>query len=264
MYTLHCVVDSRLRPSPSRIGLLPVLALVLLTPQPSRAQAQPTGRADSIPIEQGKPNPVAADQHGLPVLDTIRVHRDRATFRLSMVDASPLPREKRDMSMLEFAYRPLRVRTVDIPGKGRRPVHYLYYKVVNRTGAPRIFAPQFIMVNDKGERFEANLVPRAIPEIQVREDPTIPLLGGTAIKGILPPSTNPDVDVAVYGVAIWEEWDHNADRIRIYVRGLSDGHEEIPSPRGRKRLVKYRTLKIDFIREGKLQLADPPHEWVHW
>ena len=168
------------------------------------------------------------------------------------------------MSVLDFAYKPLRVRTVDIPGKGRRAVHYLYFRVVNRTGAPRIFAPQFIMVNDKGERFEANVVPQAIPAIQFREDPTIPLLGGTAIKGILPSSTKPDVDDAVYGVATWDEWDNNADRIHIYVRGLSDGREEIPSPNRGKRLVKYRTLKIDFIREGKVQLADPPHEWVHW
>ena len=197
-------------------------------------QAQPTWRPDRIPLDQGKPNPIAADQPGLPVLATIPVPRDRPHFHLSMADASPLPREKRGMSVLDFAYKPLRVKTVDIPGQGRRPVHYLYYKVVNRTGAPRIFAPQFIMVNDKGERFEANVVPEAIPAIQHREDPAIPLLGRTAVKGILPPSTKPNVDDAVYGVATWEEWDNNADRIRIYVRGLSDGHEEIPSPSGGK------------------------------
>ena len=39
---------------------------------------------------------------------------------------------------------------VEIPGKGRRMVHYLYYRVVNRTGKPRRFVPQFTLVDDKG------------------------------------------------------------------------------------------------------------------
>src|SRR5262245_25232418 len=33
--------------------------------------------------------------------------------------------------VLDFAYKPVRVRTVEIPGKGRRQIYYLYYRVVN-------------------------------------------------------------------------------------------------------------------------------------
>jgi hypothetical protein len=181
-----------------------------------------------------------------------------------MVDASLPRRDEPGDWVLEFAYKPMRILTVDIPGKGRRKIHYLYHRVVNRTGEPRKFAPRFIMVNDKGEEFEDDVVPRAIPVIQRREEPSISVLGSANIMGILPPSSRSDADNAVYGVATWEKWDDTADRFRILVRGLSDGYKEIPSPSGGKPLVKYRTLKIDFIRERETQLADPPHEWCYW
>ena len=68
--------------------------------------------------------------------------------------------------MLDFRFKPLRIRTVEIPGKGRRQIYYLYYMVVNRTGKPRTFVPQFIMVNEKGERFEDQVISQAIPLIR--------------------------------------------------------------------------------------------------
>ena len=195
--------------------------------------------------------------------------RDRQTF-FQMVDASLPHRVEQGIWVLDFAYKPLRIKTVEVPGKGRRQIHYLYYRVVNRTSAPRMFAPRFIMVNDKDEKFEANVVPQAIPAIQVREDPAIPIQGGVEIMGILPASTKPGVDDAVYGIATWEKWDHKADHFRIYVRGLSGDDKAIPSPSGGKPSVKDKTLKIDFIRRGdqqninlrQIQLADPPHEWI--
>jgi hypothetical protein len=183
-----------------------------------------------------------------------------------------LPRDKDGIWVLDFAFKPLRIKTVDIPGEGRRQIHYLYYKVLNRTGKPHMFVPQFIMVNESGERFEDNVIPQAIPHIQAREDATIPLLGAVNIMGIIPPSTKPNVDDAVFGVATWDKWDPKADRFSIYVRGLSDGFKEMPAPNGGKPVVKYKTLRIDFIRRGdhinmhekEIQLADPSYEWVYW
>ena len=166
----------------------------------------------------------------------------------------------------------MRIRTVEIPGKGRRPVHYLYYKVVNRTGKPRMFVPQFIMVNEEGKKFEDQVIPQAIPLIQAREDATIPVRGAVNIMGIIPPSTKEGVDDAVFGAAAWDKWDPKSDRFSIYVRGLSDGYKEIPNPNGGKPTVKYKTLRIDFIRRGdernlsekEIELTDPPYEWVYW
>ncbi len=205
-------------------------------------------------------------------LKTVPVPKDRRAFNLHMVDASPLPRDKKGIWVLDFSFKPLRLRTVPIPGKGRRQVFYLYYKVVNRTGAPRMFVPQFVKENESQQRFEDEVIPEAIPIIQHREEPSIPLLGAVDVIGTIPPSTKPNVDDAVFGVACWDRWDPRSDRFSIYVRGLSDGYVEVPAANGGKPVTKYKTLRIDFIRRGdehnlnenEIQLADPPYQWVYW
>jgi hypothetical protein len=223
------------------------------------------------PEDDARPEPVAPFSLER-TLKTVPVPHDRAMFNVHMVDASLLPRDKKGIWVLDFAFKPMRIRTVDIPGKGRRQVHYLYYKVVNRTGAPRMFAPQFVKVNENQERFEDEVVPEAVPIIQKREDPSIPLLGAVDIIGMIPPSTKPNVDDAVFGVACWDRWDPKSDRFSIHVRGLSDGFVEIPPQSGGKPVAKHKTLRINFIRRGdarnlnenEIQLADPPYDWIYW
>jgi hypothetical protein len=208
----------------------------------------------------------------VPTLETVKVRRDRPTFNYQMVNTTLLPRDKEGIWVLDFAFRPLRIWTLELPGKGRRPIHYLYYKVVNRTGQPRMFVPQFIMVAEEGKRFEDQVIPEAIPIIQAREDRTIPVLGAVSIMGVIPPSTKEGVDEAVYGVAVWDNWDNKADRFSIYVRGLSDGYKEVPGQAGGKPTVRYKTLKVDFTRRGderniserEIELNDPPYEWLYW
>ena len=189
-----------------------------------------------------------------------------------MINTALLPRDKEGIWVLDFAFKPLRIWPVEIPGKTRRSVHYLYYKVVNRTGKPRMFVPQFTMVNEEGKKFEDQIIPEAIPLIQAREDPTIPVLGAVSTMGIIPPSTKEGVDDAIFGAAVWDKWDPKSDRFSIYVRGLSDGYKEVPDPAGGKPTVKYKTLRIDFIRRGdernisekEIEFNDPVYEWVYW
>jgi len=249
-----------------------VLATVMASPCWCAAQEAQPQPAPGAPAEKLKSPPPIPDVPLVPELRTIRVPHDRTVFNVQMVNAALLPRDKEGIWVLDFAFKPLRIKTVDIPGKGRRQVHYLYYKVSNRTGKPRIFVPEFVMVNEAGQKFEDNVIPQAIPLIQAREDATVPLLGAVNIMGMIPPSTRPDVDEAVYGVATWDQWDLKADRFSIYVRGLSDGYKEVVPPSGGKPVVKYKTLRIDFIRRGdehhvsekEIFLNDPPFEWVYW
>ena len=216
--------------------------------------------------------PQIAEQILVPELRTIPVPHDRTMFNVQLVDATLIPRDKDGIWVLDFAFKPLRIRTVEIPGKGRRQVHYLYYKVTNRTTKPRPFVPEFIMVNELGQKFVDNVVPQAVPLIQAREDATIPLLGAVNVMGMIPPSTKPDVDDSVFGVATWDKWDPKSDRFSIYVRGLSDGYKEVPAASGGKPTIKYKTLRIDFIRRGdehnlnekEIYLNEPPYEWVYW
>jgi hypothetical protein len=190
-----------------------------------------------------------------------------------MVDTALLPRDRAGIWVLDFAFKPMRMITVDVPGKGRRQIHYLYYRVVNRTGKPRPFVPQFTLVTDSGKRYEDRAdLPFAVKLIEAREDKSIPLLDAVNVMGILPPSTKEGVDDAIYGVAIWQGIDPEADGFKVYVRGLSDGYQEIKTPDGAKPEVRYKSLRIDFIRRGdarnlnekEIELLDPPYEWVYW
>jgi hypothetical protein len=245
--------------------MIPALLATVIAP-PCFAQEQ---------AAEALPRPPKVDEVLLvPDLRTIPVPHDRNVFNVQLVNTALVPRDKDGIWVLDFAFKPLRIKTVEVPGKGRKQVHYLYYKVTNRTGKPRIFVPDFIMVNEQGRKFHDNVIPQAVPLIQAREDATIPLLGAVNIMGVIPPSTKPDVDDSVYGVATWDKWDPRSDRFSIFVRGLSDGYKELPDPDGKqpKPTVKYKTLRIDFIRRGdehnlnekEIYLNDPPYEWVYW
>jgi len=251
-----------------RITLSAVVALSVPAAHWCMAQ-QPNPYAK--PADEAKPDPIPEFKLDR-VLPTIPIPHDRPAFNVQMVDASLHHRDNQGIWVLNFAYKPVRIRTLDLPGKGRRQIHYLYYKVVNRTGKPRMFVPQFIMVNEKGQKFEDNVVPEVIPLIKAREDASIPVRGAVDIIGTIPPSTKPDVDDAVVGVAVWDNWDPKADRFSIYVRGLSDGYKEVPPQSGGKPVAKYKTLRIDFIRRGdqfnlnerEIQPGTPPYAWVYW
>jgi hypothetical protein len=257
---------------------LPVV--LVLGPTRSRAQNQASPAQQPAPAQPAA-NPAVPELPGpppikdvklVPVLPTTPVRKGSSGFNVQMVDASLLPRDREGIWVLDFAFKPVRMRTIDLPDKGRRQIHYLYYRAVNHTGEPRMFVPQFSLVTDTGQRIEDAVIPQAVPIIRAREDASIPLLGAVDIMGIIPPSTKEGIDDAVSGVAVWDGVDPKADRFSIYVRGLSDGHQVIPAPDGGKPVVRYKTLRIDFIRRGddrnlnekEIQLNDPPYEWIYW
>ncbi len=247
-------------------GLI-VSALVAETPTRAQAQELP----GPAPIPEAKLGP-ALPTH--PVRRTpqgfVNQSTNKTVFSERWIDASLLPRDKQGIWVLDFAFKPVRIISTEVDGK-RRQVHYLYYQVVNRTGKPRMFVPQFTIVTDTGKRIEDTVLPKVVDQIQRREDPSIPLVGAVNIMGIVPPSTKDGIDDAVFGVAAWEDVDPHADKFSVYVRGLSDGYQQDQGPDG-KPVVKYKTLRIDFIRRGdqfelkerEIQLLDPPYEWIYW
>ena len=187
-------------------------------------------------------------------------------------DSAPMPLDRKEIWILDFAFKPMRMIEVEIPGKGRRKVSYLYYRVVNRTGKPRMFVPQFSLVTDTGKRIEDVVLPQAVKNIQAREDPLKDLLGAVSVIGMIPPSTKEGVDDAVYGVAVWDNMDLKADAFKIFVQGLSDGYFEVKPPDGAKPYTRYKAVRIDFARPGdernanerEIRLLDPPYEWVYY
>jgi hypothetical protein len=253
------------------LGLLTFGAIVssLLASTHAWAQAQPLPGPDPIP--EAKLGPVLPTHPIRRTLDGhLNTENNKRVFNERWVDASLLPRDKQGIWVLDFAFKPVRIITTDVDGK-RRQVHYLYYEVINRTGKPRMFVPQFSLVTDTGKRVEDTVLPRVVEQIQNREDPSIPVVGAVNVMGIVPPSTKEGIDDAVFGVAVWEGIDPHADKFSVYVRGLSDGYQQEQGPDG-KPVVKYKTLRVDFIRRGdqfdlkerEIQLLDPPYEWIYW
>lgn len=205
-----------------------------------------------------------------PPLPTRPVSRRRLGYNEVRVDSTPLPRDTEGIWVLDFVFKPVRIRTIEVPGRGRKQIYYMWYRVANRTGKPRLFVPQFILTTDTGRRYEDVVIPQAIPVIQAREE-GIPLLGAVSVMGMIPPSVKPDEDEAVHAVALWENVDPRADAFSVYVRGLSDGYQAIEAP-GRERQVKFKTLRVDFscpgdeflVSEREIRLNDPPYEWIYW
>ncbi len=234
--------------------------------QDEPAKANPAPAAGALP----GPDAIPGDNRGLPALPTVPVRRDAPSYNFEMIDTSLLPRDKQGIWVLDFGFKTLRIYSLEVDGK-RRVIHYLYYRVVNRTGKAREFVPQFTLVTDTNKRYEESVLPRAVKLIQAREDPSIRLLGPVDVIGMIPPSTKPTVDDAVFGVAMWEGIDPHADKMSIYIRGLSDGYQEVTPPDS-KPVVRYKTLKIDLIRRGdarnlsekEISRAEPPYEWIYW
>ena len=70
---------------------------------------------------------------------------------------------------------------------------------------------------------------------------------------------------------MWESIDPKAEIYNVYVRGLSDGMQEIKNPDD-KMVTRYKTLRLGFLKlgddrdlnENEIKLLDPPYEWIYW
>jgi hypothetical protein len=184
---------------------------------------------------------------------------------------------KEGVWVLDFAYKPLRLRTIEIPGQQRKTVVYLYYRIVNNTGRPRMFVPQFDLVTDDGVRYPDRVIPEAVEVVARREDingEVIPLQGAVGMTGIVPPSTKQGIDDAVFGVAFWilDDTIAKADALSIFVRGLSDGIQITPAENEGEPKVAYKTLRLDFSRPGdelnakerEIRPMEPPYDWIYY
>ena len=271
-------------------GLGTSLAFVVLLAAGRGAMAQePAPEAPAEPdlealiAKYDLPSPKPIPEFELPALPTIPVRHGSFNRFWTTADTVVLPKDDDGIWILEFSFLPVRVIEYDVPGKGRKRLHYLYYRVVNRTGEPRPFVPQFTLVTDDGQRSDDTVLPGAVDTIQAKIDPSRNLLGAVESTGTIPPSTKEGVDDAVFGVAIWDDVDPAADAFSVYVRGLSDGNVAVgdspssdasaaegtdsePAP------VRYKALRIDFSRPGdervihsrEIRLKSPAYEWVYY
>lgn len=173
-------------------------------------------------------------------------------------------RFQHDVWCLQFSFKPLRFREVDVPdslGKMvRKQIWYMVYHVTNTGDKPVLFTPQFQLYSLRTKKiYPDRIIPVAIPEIRKREDPNRPLLNTVEMTREIPPAAlGPEGDV--WGVVTWEDIDPTTDKFSIVIRGLTNAYiwEDVAAgepgaykagdPYGTGRTIKYKALELNFWR----------------
>jgi hypothetical protein len=190
------------------------------------------------------------------------------------VKQQPNVQDPDDLWVLDFTFKDPRLITVDIPGRGRRVLWYLWYQVANNTGQPRTFIPDFELVTlDHPGVYHDEVLPKAQEAIRRIEDPTggIDLKNSVTIASEPIPPSKPDLAPRrVTGVAIWDDTTkdqklQDTTRFSIFVSGLSNGWSV--DDRG---TVRRKTLQLNFRRLGDRYYQDSreirfvsPAEWIY-
>jgi len=193
-----------------------------------------------------------------------------------------------DIWVFDFRFKDPRLIKVNVPGRGTRICWYLWYQVINRTGEPRRFVPDFELVTlDFPGAYPDEVLPSVEQAIRKSEDPTgyQDIKNSVTIGKALVPLSLPDAfPKAVTGVAIWDgsaadpkKRDANlkelsdCTRFSIFVRGLSNGFVVAePIADGQPPVTRYKTLQLNFKRQGDRFSTDSrdisfvaPAEWIY-
>jgi hypothetical protein len=202
---------------------------------------------------------------------------------------------RRDVSCLEFAFKPLRMIRVDVPGPDGKPerklVWYMVYSVRNTgetvqpdeqkdgvfttkvgKGGPVRFIPSFVLeshdLTADGQPIEKayldRLIPAAYAAIQAREARDRTLLNSAQMAEQMLPPGDGRADNRVWGVATWTDVDPRIDFFSVYVGGLTNAYRwEDPAgaykagdPPGTGRQFTRKTLQLNFWRPGDEHLQD--------
>jgi len=200
--------------------------------------------------------------------------------------------------VLDFKFKDPRLIKVNIPGRGQRVCWYLWYQVINRTGAPRTFIPDFELgTTDTNMVYRDQILPTVEEAIRKIEDPTnfYKIKNSVTIAADPIPVTLPKAALRpITGVAIWTDPnepnpdDDAATRARkeklpkladsnnysIFVAGLSNGWSLTDTTSGDKdkkeQVVRRKTLRLKFRRFGDKYLMkseaikfQPPEIWEY-
>ncbi|GBD36915.1 hypothetical protein HRbin36_02044 [bacterium HR36] len=210
------------------------------------------------------------------------------------------PPDRPDLWTLDFSFKAPRTIEVDVPGRGRRIVWYLWYQVSNDTGQARRFSPRFLWVVVTPGRegaYTDEVLPTAVEKIRSLEDPqgvypihtsiSITTVDIPHVQQFDPQGKRIAFPEYVTGVATWivatpEEVPRmlkQPQHVRsylpsdftdfyIYVFGLSNGFVQIDGLEG-KPITKVKALRLKFKRRGDEfrqnsdQIEYVGYDWVY-
>ncbi|QDU62479.1 hypothetical protein Pan216_33460 [Planctomycetes bacterium Pan216] len=175
-----------------------------------------------------------------------------------------------DIWVLEFTFRNPRYIMVDVPGKGRKLVWYMTYKIVNREKKPIQLIPQFELVTNDGKSFHDVIMPVAEELVVKREFPTLRLQEDNGRNKIhnsvtisaapIPPTPAESAPLVRRGVVFWEGVDMKAKSFTVFVTGLSNGYVKVEDPKTGKTEVRRKTLELNFTKPG--DIYHPNHKEI--
>ena len=182
--------------------------------------------------------------------------------------------DKEDVWTLHFRFQDPRIIVEKVPARGTKIVWYMIYRVYNLDPKlePVRFVPDIELVTlDRNTRHPDEVIPSVEEAIRKREDPT----GRFNIKNSvtisaedIPVSKKDAYPRAVTGVAIWTTVDDpipgakepvpRTNKFSIFIAGLSNGYtEERPIDQPGVRIIKRKTLQLDFERLGSGEQTEP-------
>jgi hypothetical protein len=197
--------------------------------------------------------------------------------------------EKPEIWTLDFRFKDPRQIKVNIPGRGTRLCWYLWYQVINRTGEPHTFIPNFELVTlDYPGVYRDEVLPSVQDAVKKIEDTS----GYQNIRNSVTISSQPipvskSADEAypraVTGVAIWDGTNDesaagkhelaDSSRFSIFVSGLSNGWVLVDPVGGgadARPVIRRKTLQLNFKRVSDRYVVDtrevsfvPPAEWIY-
>ncbi len=183
--------------------------------------------------------------------------------------------DKEDVWTLHFRFQDPRIIVERVPGRGTKIVWYMIYRVYNLDprNEPVKFVPDIELVTlDRHTRFPDEILPSVEETIKDKEDPTkrYKIKNSVTISAEdIPVSKKDAFPRAVSGVAIWTGIDDplngpdgkplpRTNKFSIFIAGLSNGYtEEKPPDQPGIRIIKRKTLQLDFERLGDGALTEP-------
>jgi len=181
--------------------------------------------------------------------------------------------DKEDVWTLHFRFQDPKIIVEKVPARGTRVIWYMRYAVYNLDpkGEPVRFYPDIELVTlDRNTRHPDEVLPSVEKIIRDKEDPS----GRFNIKNSVTISAE-DIPVSkkdayprvVNGLAIWTDVDPVADgkdktprtnKFSIFIAGLSNGYtEERPIDQPGTKIIKRKTLQLDFERLGSGEVTEP-------
>jgi hypothetical protein len=202
-------------------------------------------------------------------------------FNVRQVQPAAHVQDKPGIHTMYFNFKDPRTITVDVPGRGKKVVWYMWYQVYNKPpeGAPLepyTFQPDFELVPLSGEGKKMVFHDEVMPVVQEairQQEGDRAVFNSVTIAEKPIQATGPDsAPRTVTGIAIWpdvEEKMPGLTKFSIFVGGLSDGWSLANSQDG-KQVILRKQLQLNFQRltdkrrtdAADIKFIDPPL-WIY-